>query len=76
MCTQTDEYYVLDRREGEVFVLVGRGGELNVTELPGEPREGDVFILGKDGFIPCPQERARRERRIKNKMLRLFKRRS
>lgn len=76
MCTQTDECYVLDRIEDGVFVLVGRGGELNMTALPGEPREGDVFIRGEDGFIPCPQERTRRERRIKNKMLRLFKRRS
>jgi len=75
MFTQISDIYVLDRREGNIYILIGPDGEHNTTELPDDAREGDVFHLTADGFVHAPEETKARKERIEAKMNRLFKKR-
>ncbi len=70
-----DSYYVIDRIEGEVAVLVEDTGEkqdVPCSSLPEGAREGACLKKNGDAFLLDEAETERREQRIKSKLQALF----
>lgn len=76
MCTpNADARYVVDRLEGESFVLVDdQGHETVERELPVGIHTGDVVRKTPQGWAACPDETAARRVRLRQKKDRLFRR--
>lgn len=77
MCApNADGYYVVDRLEGQSFVLVDDAGRETVGRgLPDGVRAGDVVRKTPQGWAVCPDETAARRARVREKKDRLFRRR-
>ena len=71
--------YVIDRREGDIFILEDHYcGKLEVhaDNMPAAAREGDVIRVSHDGsYIIDTEETARRKADIKARFKARFKRR-
>ena len=70
-----DSYYVIDRIEGDVAVLIeDTGGKQDVprNSLPKGAREGSCLKKNEDTFLLDEAETERREQRIESKLQALF----
>ena len=70
-----DSYYVIDRVEGEIAVLVGDDGkkhDVPCSSLPKGAREGSCLRGSKNTFLLDEVETTRRKQRIESKLQALF----
>ncbi len=70
-----DSYYVVDRIESDVAVLVGDTGEkqdIARSSLPKGAKEGSCLKRSESEFLLDEAETVRREQRIKAKLNALF----
>ena len=69
------EYYVLDRVEGLMAILISDGGdarELPAASLPCGAAEGDVLAWGEEGLSVDREETARRRGAMEDRLSRLL----
>ncbi len=72
-------YFVLDRREGDLFILVGDGNgraECTADLLPPDAKEGDVFAFENGVFTRDEDETARRRDNASRRLRALFDRKN
>lgn len=68
-------FYTIDRLEKDLAVCEDEKKQLHsipLSRLGKGAREGDVFSEKNGVFIPAPEEKERRLKRIREKMNRLF----